>query len=69
MDTKPNIKPEEAYTDQDKGVEAEPIKLFVGQVPRSWSEGELREILEPYGTIQELSVLKDRAAGTSKGKL
>ena len=67
MEVKPEIDPEAAYTDQTKGVEAEPIKLFVGQVPRSWSEDELREILEPYGAIQELSVLKDRAVGTSKG--
>lgn len=69
MDIKPaTIDVNTSYDDQAKGVDIEPIKLFVGQVPRSWTESELREILEPFGAIQELSVLKDRAVGTSKGK-
>lgn len=45
------------------------IKLFVGQIPRTWEDRELREILEPFGPIHELSVLKDRNTGAHKGKL
>lgn len=47
--------------------QGEPIKLFVGQIPKTWMEGEVRQILEPFGTIQELTVLKDRASGLHKG--
>lgn len=46
----------------------EPIKLFVGQIPKSWEETEVRQILEPYGPIQELTVLKDRATGLHRGR-
>ncbi len=44
------------------------IKLFVGQIPRTWEETELREVLDPYGAIHDLTVLKDRATGSHKGK-
>ncbi len=47
--------------------DAEMMKLFVGQVPRSWEDPELREVMETYGPIQELTILKDRTDGTSKG--
>ena len=43
------------------------IKLFVGQVPRTWDESELRTILEPFGAIQELTVLRERSSGLHKG--
>ncbi len=49
--------------------DVEMVKLFVGQVPRSWEDGELRDVMETYGPIQELTILKDRTDGTSKGVL
>ncbi len=58
--------PEESLTGYTK--DAEMVKLFVGQVPRSWEDPELREVMETYGPIQELTILKDRNDGTSKGK-
>ena len=41
------------------------IKLFVGQVPRHFSEGDLRPIFEEYGPIFEIVIL--RAFRESKG--
>lgn len=46
----------------------EPIKLFVGQIPKTWEEAEVRQILEPFGPIQELTVLKDRTTGLHRGR-
>ena len=44
------------------------IKLFIGQIPKTWEEEEIREILEPHGSIRELTILKDKISGTHKGK-
>lgn len=47
------------------------IKMFVGQIPRSWSEEQLRELFEPYGAVYEINVLRDRSQNPpqSKGQL
>jgi len=42
-------------------------KLFVGQLPKSMSEEELTPMFAPFGTIIELSVIRDRATSQSKG--
>lgn len=46
------------------------IKMFVGQIPRSWSEKELKELFEPYGAVYQINVLRDRSQNPpqSKGK-
>ena len=49
------------------GLGGESIKLFVGQIPRTWEDPEVRAIFEPFGAIQDLSILKDRATGSHKG--
>uniref|UniRef100_UPI00358F1AEF CUGBP Elav-like family member 1 n=1 Tax=Myxine glutinosa TaxID=7769 RepID=UPI00358F1AEF len=36
------------------------IKMFVGQVPRSWSEKELRELFEQFGHVYEINIVRDR---------
>ncbi|XP_061132511.1 CUGBP Elav-like family member 1 isoform X1 [Syngnathus typhle] len=44
------------------------IKMFVGQIPRSWSEEQLRELFEPYGAVYEINVLKDRSQNPPQSK-
>lgn len=51
-----------------KNIVGDSVKLFVGQIPRSWEEAEVRQILDPFGAIHELSVLKDRVTGQHKGR-
>nr|XP_006642748.1 PREDICTED: CUGBP Elav-like family member 1 isoform X1 [Lepisosteus oculatus] len=44
------------------------IKMFVGQIPRTWSEKELRELFEPYGAVYEINVLRDRSQNPPQSK-
>lgn len=44
------------------------IKMFVGQIPRSWSEEQLRELFEPYGVVYEINVLRDRSQNPPQSK-
>ena len=43
------------------------IKLFVGQVPKTFEDNDLRPYLEPYGPIHELSILRDKLNLSHKG--
>lgn len=46
------------------------IKLFVGQIPKTWEEVQLRPVLEQFGPIEELTVLRDKTfagSGRSRG--
>uniref|UniRef100_A0A8C5AIJ5 RRM domain-containing protein n=1 Tax=Gadus morhua TaxID=8049 RepID=A0A8C5AIJ5_GADMO len=44
------------------------IKMFVGQIPRSWSEDQLRELFESYGAVYEINVLRDRSQNPPQSK-
>uniref|UniRef100_A0A4W4GL46 RRM domain-containing protein n=1 Tax=Electrophorus electricus TaxID=8005 RepID=A0A4W4GL46_ELEEL len=44
------------------------IKMFVGQIPRAWSEEQLRELFEPYGAVYEINVLRDRSQNPPQSK-
>jgi bruno-like protein len=52
--------------DQDQP-DADYIKMFVGQVPRSMDEAQLREMFEEFGRVHTINVLRDKSTGLSKG--
>ena len=43
------------------------IKMFVGQIPKSWDEETFREYLEEFGEIYQLNILRDKVTNDSKG--
>jgi RNA recognition motif-containing protein len=43
------------------------MKLYVGNLSRDVTEDELREAFSPFGRITELTIIKDRFNGVSKG--
>ncbi|KAH9644121.1 hypothetical protein HF086_015451 [Spodoptera exigua] len=42
------------------------IKMFVGQVPRSMDENDLRQMFEEFGRVHQINVLRDKITGASK---
>ena len=44
------------------------IKMFVGQIPRSMDENDLRKMFEEYGSVYQINVLRDKLSGQSKGQ-
>ncbi|KAL3268555.1 hypothetical protein HHI36_007663, partial [Cryptolaemus montrouzieri] len=47
--------------------DSDTIKMFVGQVPRSMDENDLRRMFEEYGRVHSINVLRDKGTGASKG--
>lgn len=54
--------------DEQEQPDPDTIKMFVGQVPRSMDENDLRRMFEKYGRVHSINVLRDKATGASKGK-
>lgn len=54
----------------NRGEQPDPdfIKMFVGQVPKSMDEDQLREMFEEFGRVHSINVLRDKVTGVSKGK-
>jgi len=42
-------------------------KLFVGQLPRDMTQEQVRSLMTPYGTIEELHVMTDKRTGQGTG--
>ncbi|OQS06212.1 CUG-BP- and ETR-3-like factor [Thraustotheca clavata] len=43
------------------------VKLFVGQVPRSMEEADLRPILEAFGPLYDIVIIRDKVSGAHRG--
>lgn len=67
--TAPGSSQGDATSSEDVGSEfsTEPIKLFVGQVPKSMAETDLFPIFLKYGPIQDVVVIRDKHTGQHRG--
>lgn len=43
------------------------IKMFVGQIPRSWVEEDVRNLFREFGPIHQVEIIRDRMTSESKG--
>jgi len=41
--------------------------LYVGNLPHSTTEAELRQVFEPHGAVDKVTVVTDRETGRSRG--
>lgn len=44
------------------------IKMFVGQIPKTLDEIQLKKMFEQFGRVHTINVLRDKVTGVSKGK-
>jgi RNA recognition motif-containing protein len=42
-------------------------KLFVGNIPHTTTEADLRALFEPHGAIEQVSIVTERETGRSRG--
>ncbi|XP_023031373.2 CUGBP Elav-like family member 2 isoform X2 [Drosophila willistoni] len=47
--------------------DADNIKMFVGQIPKTWDETKLRRMFEQFGHVHTLNVLRDKVTSISRG--
>ena len=43
------------------------MNIYVGNLLRTLSESELKEVFQAYGTVQTASIIKDKMTGDSRG--
>ncbi|MGI6208675.1 MAG: RNA recognition motif domain-containing protein [Anaerolineae bacterium] len=43
------------------------MRIYVGNLPYTAAESELRELFEGYGTVESVQMIRDRDTGQSKG--
>ncbi|XP_031350120.1 CUGBP Elav-like family member 2 isoform X1 [Photinus pyralis] len=61
LNASPSSNPEQDQPDPDN------IKMFVGQVPHSMDENDLKQLFEEYGRVHSINVLRDKNTGISRG--
>lgn len=44
-----------------------PTKLYIGNLPYSFTVEDLKKILEPYGEAEEVVIIMDKFSGRSRG--
>lgn len=52
---------------QDDSQQADPKKLFLGNLPFSVTEEQLRELFAPHGELEEIVLVTDRMTHRSRG--
>jgi len=48
--------------------DADSVKMFVGQIPRTMEEDELKSIMEDFGPVYQLGIIRDRNSTQHRGK-
>ncbi len=43
------------------------MNIFVGNLPRKTTEGELRQAFEEFGEVQSVAIIKDKLTGDPRG--
>ena len=43
------------------------MKIYAGNLSRDVSEQDLRELFEPFGKVESITLIKDKFSGASKG--
>lgn len=43
--------------------------MFVGQIPRHWTENDLKKLFEEFGPVFQINILKNKSTQESRGKL
>jgi RNA recognition motif-containing protein len=43
------------------------VNIYVGNLPYSTTESELRQMFEAFGTVESTNIIQDRETGRSKG--
>ncbi|KAK8814301.1 hypothetical protein WA158_008163 [Blastocystis sp. Blastoise] len=62
-----NEENDDKIRDQEEEDSQEPVKVFVGQVPHSFNEDDLKKEFEQFGTILRTQIIKDRVTGFHRG--
>ena len=47
--------------------DSDALKMFVGQIPRDWNESDCQKLLQQFGEVHSINVLRDKKTGKSRG--
>lgn len=43
------------------------VKLFVGQIPKTMEEDDIKPIMEEFGEVKDIKIIRDKETGNHKG--